>query len=214
VAQIGDTLSVFVKTFNYSFVATGGPVEFKLYHEHPDMGGTSISDIDGNTVFMTATGMGERGRVETEVQFVMTSAIALDDFAKIYVELDPADMLDEIHEENNLGWAQFGYWCNEPGLAVSVQEFDQLDTEDLVKVYPVPANDQVIIEHDLRGWEARKAHVSIRNMLGEEVDRFNISTVYAGKVFWNTRTISSGIYLISIHDEYGIKASKKAIISK
>lgn len=214
VAQIGDTLSVFVKTFNYSFVATGGPVEFKLYHEHPDLGGTPISDINGNTVFTTALGMGERGRVETEVQFVMTGAIALDDFAKIYVELDPNDLLDEIHEENNLGWAQFGYWCNEPGLAVSVQEFEQLDTEDLIKVYPVPANDQVIIEHDLRGWGARNAHVSVMNMLGEEVDRFNISTTYEGKIFWNTRSISPGIYLISIYDEYGIKASKKAIISK
>ena len=190
------------------------PIEFDLHHGHPDQGGIPIADIDGNTTFQTSGPLASRGREEVEVRFVATPAMVSQDFVKIYARLDPDDLIEEIHEGNNLGWAQFGYACNTPGSTVGLPEIGPTDAADRLLIHPVPATDQVIIDHDMRGSRSQYAFILIRNMIGEEVARFSVSTVYSGQVFWNTRAIPAGMYAIGLYDEHGLKSSGKAIVAR
>lgn len=212
---VDDTVSLYLRVFNYSFVPTPGPVSFALYHEDPVLGGTPIADVDGNTLFQTSGVLDARGREEVEVKFIYTTAMLTDDFAKIYAVLDPSGTITEIHEENNKGWAQLGYGCNLPGAPVSVPENGvAAGGVGSLRIHPVPANDQVIIEHDLRGSGSEQGQVIIRNMLGEEVVRFSISPMHAGSIFWNTRAIRPGMYTVGLYGEHGLMRSAKAIITR
>ena len=213
--QPGDTVSLFLRVFNYSLTGTGMPIEFDLHHGHPDQGGIPIADLDGNTTFQTSASLASRGREEVEVRFIATPDMVSQDFVKIYARLDPDDLIDEIHDGNNLGWAQFGYPCNAPGTIVGFEELTGTAAEaDRLHIHPVPAADQVIIGHDMRGSRSDLAFILIRNMIGEEVARFSISTVYSGQIFWNTRSIPAGMYAIGLYDENGLRSSGKAIITR
>lgn len=210
----GDSVSVYLRVFNYSFVATPGPVTFSLYHEDPDLGGTPITDVDGNTTFQTTGALGERGREEVEVRFIMTTAMFLDDFVKVYAILDPAGAMTEIHEGNNKGWAQLGYECNEPGAPVGVPQAGRgIDEVVALRLHPVPASDQVVIEHDLRGTGAAKGYVVISNAVGGTVERFNVPAPYTGRIFWNTRVLDAGLYLVSLYDDRGLVDAARAVIA-
>src|SRR5690606_27286572 len=180
---------------------TGMPIEFDLHHGHPDQGGIPIADLDGNTTFQTSASLASRGREEVEVRFIATPDMVSQDFVKIYARLDPDDLIDEIHDGNNLGWAQFGYPCNAPGTIVGFEELTGTAAEaDRLHIHPVPAADQVIIGHDMRGSRSDLAFILIRNMIGAEVARFSISTVYSGQIFWNTRSIPARMYANGLYD--------------
>ncbi|MBN1597843.1 MAG: T9SS type A sorting domain-containing protein [Bacteroidales bacterium] len=213
--QENDTVSLFLKLFNYSFVGTGGPVEFEIYHEDPDEGGTKIEDIYGNTLFTTENGLGDRGRVETEVKFLATEDLILDDFTKIYVIVDPNNLIEEIHEDNNKGWTQFGYSCNQPGSITNIDSRpDDIPDQSLLNIYPNPGDHQVIIEHDLRSVSSNYSMISISNVMGAEVTRFSIPAEYTGKVYWNTRTVPSAMYIVNVITENGIVESDKLLIAR
>ena len=95
------------------------------------------------------------------------------------------------------------------------EELTGTDAEaDRLHIQPVHAADQVIIGHDMRGSRSDLAFILIRNMIGEEVARFSISTVYSGQIFWNTRSIPAGMYAIGLYDENGLRSSGKAIITR
>jgi hypothetical protein len=87
-----------------------------------------------------------------------------------------------------------------------------MNEEDRLHIYPVPAHDQLIIEHDLRGTGATQAQVRITNMLGTEVARFNVSAAFEGRIFWNTRSIAPGMYIVGLSDGNGPYRTRKAII--
>jgi len=213
--QENDTVSLFLKLFNYSFVSTERPVEFELYHEDPDEGGAPIADINGNTVFETSSSMGERGRVETEVKFQANANLILDDFAKIYVLIDPNNLVDEIHEDNNKGWTQFGYSCNRPGTVTNTEDIaNEFSAQSYLNIYPSPADEQMVIEHNLQSTDSRNSILSISTLTGMSVAQFDITSKYEGKIYWNTRSIPPGIYVVTLTTETGIQESKLAIIAR
>ena len=212
--QQGDTVSMFVRIFNYSFVGTGGPIEFKIYHEDPDNGGTVIPDIYGNTLFETESGLGDRGRDVTEIKFKATADLITDDFTKIYVVLDPNNLIDEIHEENNKGWTLFGYACNEPGnnfIPSSLQP--EISSENqYLNIYPNPANEQVIIEHNLRSVQNDHPMLIISSIMGVRIARFYLDAGFEGKVYWNTNAVAPGIYIVYLVSDKGFLDSKKIMV--
>ena len=214
--QENDTVSLYLKVFNYSFVNTNGPVEFELFHEDPDKGGTIIEDVNGNTLFETKTGLKDRGRVETEVKFIATADIILDDFTKIYVLLDPNNKIDEIHEENNKGWTQLGYRCNQPGTISNPTNIYDTGSKpsDYLNIYPIPAGDQVVIEYYIHSVNPGNTILSIHNLTGMSVAQFDINPNNDSNLFWDTRNIAPGVYIANIISEDGLIESKKIIIAK
>ena len=210
----GDTVVVSLRMYNYSLAGTGQPVQVMLYHGHPDDGGTLLADVDGNTIIQTSGALPPRGREEIEIAFISTSEMIAEDFLKIYAVLDPNDQINEIHEDNNLGWAQLGYPCNAPETPVGLPEMAvSVGEHERLSIHPVPATVQVIIDHDMRGSRSEHAFILIRNMIGEEVARFSVSNVFAGQIFWNTRAIPAGMYAIGLYDDHGLRNSGKAIIT-
>jgi hypothetical protein len=213
IPQENDTVSLYLKTFNYSFVNTGEPVEFELYHEDPDEGGTPIEDINGNTLFETVSSMGVRGRIETEIRFIAGRDLITDDFAKIYVVLDPNNLIDEIHEDNNKGWVLFGYACNQPGnLIVTESQLTEISEVSYLNVFPNPAQGQMIIGHDLRSVQTDHPMVIITSVMGERVAQFHVVSDLVGKIYWNTNAVAPGLYIVYLVSDKGILESKKITV--
>lgn len=210
--QVGDTFSIFLRVFNYSFVTTPGPVPFKLYLGDPAQGGSPIADVTGSTLFHTNAALGARGREEVDVRVVATPEMTVGGFVRIFAELDPVDDIDEIHEGNNMGWAQFGYACNQPGLLVSVPELAHSIAAERLHIWPVPAHDQLIIAHDLRGAGTSSGLVRITDVLGKEVARFQVPAQYQGRIHWNTRSVAPGFYFVGLYDAHGLRGSAKAVV--
>lgn len=210
--QIGDTVGLFQKTFNYSFVEIP-PVEIPLYHVHPNEGGVLMTDIDGNTLLTTAEDLGIRGRVETEVKFVASFDMIDADFTKIYAVLDPNNLIDEIDDENNIGQAQLGYGCNQPGVSTNINElFVNGEKPYVLSTFPVPADQQLIIAYDMTQVRSKKAGVSVFDMVGKSIENFRVSPEFEGKIYWNTSNIDNGVYIINIWNENGMLDSEKVII--
>jgi hypothetical protein len=166
-------------------------------------------------LFQTTGALGARGRGETEINFIAYADLILDDFAKIYVVLDPNDLIAEIHEENNKGWTLYGYSCNQPGVVTGVDEIESgTESKSILNIYPIPANEQMIIEHDMTSINNNRAFVSIYNMMGKQIAQFDVSVNYEGKIYWNTRSVAPGFYIVNVHSENGILESKKVIVSR
>lgn len=143
----GDTVTAFVRVFNYSLMSMTEPVPFSMYNGHPNEGGTLISDVMGNTVFDTGENLENQGRTTVEVPFIVTNEMIGGDFNKIYIQLDPADEISEIHEENNLGWVTLGLACNTPDGVVGIGDIELEDGEITVTVFPNPSTDWVNIDY-------------------------------------------------------------------
>lgn len=212
--QIGDSFSIFLRVYNYSFLPTTGPVPFRLYVGDPAQGGIPIANTVGATLFHTSAALGARGREEVEVSVIATTDMVTSGFIRIFAVLDPDADIAEIHEENNIGWAQFGYSCNQPDVLVGMQEFDTMEPTDRLRIFPVPANDQVVIEHDLRGLRSDRGEVIIHDALGAMVARFPVTPFHEGRIFWNARNVDPGLYMISLYNAHSRVHTGRAIITR
>jgi hypothetical protein len=211
--QPDDTVSMFIRIFNYSFVSTVNPVQFEVYHGDPESGGKAIADINGNTLFETVGALGERGRSITEIRFIATADLVTDDFAKIYVVLDPNNLTDEIHESNNKGWALFGYACNQPGNLLNTTVLqDKIIVPQYLTIYPNPADGHMIIVSELQVKQGTSPVVTIHSVTGEQVAQFIITSDRAGQIIWNTSTVPAGFYIVTLSDKQGILESKKVVV--
>ena len=125
------------------------------------------------------------------------------------------DLISEIHEENNKGWTQYGYSCNQPDVVTGIDEVEpETENRSFLNIYPIPANEQMIIEHDMTSINTTQAFVSIYNMMGKQIAQFDVSVNYEGKIYWNTKSVSPGFYIVNVHSESGILESRKVIVSR
>ena len=142
----GDTVTAFVRVFNYSLASMNQVVPFSLYNGNPNEGGTIIADVMGNTVFDTGENLENQGRVTVSVDFIVTNEMIEGVDNRIYVQLDPANAIAEIHEENNLGGAHIGLACNTPDGPVGISDIEFEDNEFIISVFPNPGSEWINID--------------------------------------------------------------------
>jgi hypothetical protein len=134
-------------------------------------------------------------------------------FSRIYARLDPDNIMQEIHENNNKGWTVLFV---ENGMPTGVRSDDKSSVPNefsLLQNYPNPFNPTTEIRYAL----AEDSHVvlSVYNLLGQEVarlvDRKQAAGNYVAK--FQAGPMSSGTYIYKL-EAGGFIQTRKMLLLK
>jgi hypothetical protein len=189
--KIGDLVTIKARIQNYSLLPTNGPVKVQFYLGDPDAGGTRLVSSSGANEVFTDTGIIARGNGVVEFQWTVPSDIPR--FSRIYAVVDPDNVSDEIHENNNKAW---GVLFVENGVvSVSAEETSALPAEfALQQNYPNPFNPATTITFALP--KDSRVKLTVFDLLGREVavlvDRVKPAGVHTAE--FNAAILPSGVY--------------------
>ncbi|MCX8106436.1 MAG: T9SS type A sorting domain-containing protein [Ignavibacterium album] len=191
----GDTVTVKARIHNYSLIPTPGSVKVKFYIGDPDSGGTLITSLNGQSEFFTTGIIPARGKQEVQMQWAIPQSLPL--FSRIYAVIDPDNQIDELHTNNNKGWAILGRTLptsveDEPILTVSNYE--------LYQNFPNPFNPATRIVYSIPTYG--KVTIKVFDVLGQELSTLINDIQSAGRheIEFNTSglNLTSGVYFYQI----------------
>lgn len=195
----GDTVTAYIRVFNYSLLSMDQTVDFSLYNGNPNDDGSLIPDVDGNTLFNTGENLENQGRTTVEVDFVVTNDMIAGELNKIYIRLDPNDEIAEIHEDNNLGWVNLGLACNTPEGTVGIGDVVLESKELKVSIYPNPSSDWVTIEFQ-KSLEYLNSNLNLRisDISGKTISQELFTPSGTGQYRFDINDLSKGVYIYQI----------------
>lgn len=139
----GDTATLTALVSNFSLIQTGGAIPVSFYLGDPGSGGELISGMDGETVHYTADAISAQGTREVSMDWIIPGNLPA--FPRIYAVIDPEGMLDEIHENNNVGWTVIGHSEFSSGIDDKLVESGAAG-KNLTTAYPNPFTASFSIE--------------------------------------------------------------------
>jgi hypothetical protein len=194
--QAGEVVTIKARIHNFSILPTIGPVKVRFFLGDPDDDGTLIESIVGQTEVFTQTAIAARGNAVVQMQWQLPNDISR--FSRIYAQIDPDNIMTEIHEDNNKGWTVLFV---ENGLPTTVSSDDNvlLPVEfSLSQNYPNPFNPSTEIRYAI----TQDSHVvlSVYNLLGQEVARLVDRRQPAGnyRATFQAGPMSSGTYIYKL----------------
>lgn len=189
----GDTVLVKARIHNYSLIPTPSAVNVKFYVGDPDSGGTLITALNGQSVFSTNGIIPARGKQEVQMQWAIPSNLPL--FSRIYAVIDPDNQIDELHTNNNKGWAVLGRTLP---TSVEDEEVYVVDKYELSQNYPNPFNPSTKIVYSIPTYG--KVTIKVFDILGREITTLVNDIKPAGRheVDFNPNSfglsLASGVY--------------------
>lgn len=199
----GDTVTIAAKIRNFGLQAITTPFTVKFYKGDPNNGGSFIAHTTVDTTIAA------RGYRNVSVQWAIPVSQNLDSL-RIYALIDDENAVtNEVHENNNLGWAPAVSYGTITGV-----ETDQTIPEsfELAQNYPNPFNPSSTIKFQLSS--SGKTTLTVYNMLGQIVqtlvDGFLNRGSYA--VQFNGSGLASGVYFYRLQTDNFIQTKKMMLI--
>ena len=207
--RFGDTVLITTTIRNFSLKDTPGPVKVRFFIGDPDNGGTLLRDIKGESEFETNGFVPARGLKTIELSWLFPDNLS--EFQRIYAVIDPDDSLEEIHEDNNIGWIVIG----NPATLSSSASFpaqNPLQPDILHQNYPNPFNDVSNITYTLNQGEA--VTLLIYDFSGKLVNTYNEGYKGPGThtIEINGNLFEPGIYYYTIQGSFGRESRKMVIM--
>lgn len=195
-----DTVTVHLKLFNYSMTSLNDSTDVSFYFGDPATGGNVITGLNGRSVIKVPP-IGARSRRTVSMQFVVSDTL----LKKIYVVVDPANRnANEVHEDNNKGWAYLGYECNNPDVLIGIEDI-QITKESIdLKVYPNPSTNELKLS--FKPVKAEKVTVEVYDFFGRKVDLvyedfLPSETVIVSK---DMNSLTPGVYFVRLRSDSGM----------
>lgn len=206
-ATIGGVLPINIKIKNSGFASTFNPRTVYLV----------LRNTVSNQEYAVALAANYRnwapGTTQTVLEEITLPANITSGSYKLYLNLPDTDtglrtrpeysirMANETVWESTTGYNDLKHTIN-IGTSLGVADNIRLD----LKVYPVPANNELVIEYD----GISDYNVTLFNSLGQRVD---INTnVLTNKMTLNTQSLSNGIYFVQLENGQR-KETRKIIVS-
>lgn len=203
----GDTLHVKLRIYNYSSTATDGPVQASFYIGHPDMGGALQQDLQGNTVFATNLPVPAQGMRTVEFDWVAPADSSV--VGRLYAKLDPDGLMDEVHENNNIGFVSLGaFYPNQ--AEVGVAEIGEAET-NRVLCFPNPATKSCIVTLDLK--HADELSVQVLDLTGKLVRSVPHRSFSPGaaRIPLNVDGLAQGLYTVLVRGGSGLQSGRLVV---
>jgi hypothetical protein len=211
VANPGDTIRIGVRVYNYSLVATPGPVKVKLYVGDPDSSGVPLVGLGGVTELATPAPLPARGSSSLTTYWVV-SGQDLKAATRIYAVLDPGHTIDEIHEDNNKGWTVLTV----PGAVDVADNAYQFipDRFHLDQNYPNPFNPTTTIRYAIPAGTNGRASLRVYDLLGREVATLVNEVKQPGTyaVQFDARRLASGVYFYRLQAGAFVDVKKMLLV--
>lgn len=205
----GDVVNIQTRIHNFSLLNTSGPVNVRFYVGDPNNGGTLIQSTDNKTEFSTSDFIKARGSAIINFDWKLPDNLPF--YPRIYAVIDPENQIDEIHEDNNIGWKVLSY----NGQTTGVE-----NKKDVVPVsfklsqnYPNPFNPTTTIEYTIP--QSRFVSLKVYDILGREVKTLVHQQELSGtyKVHFDGSNLASGVYFYRIEAGEFV-ATKKLLLLK
>lgn len=173
----GDSVLITAWIQNYSLMDYTGPVDFQFYMGDPQNGGILMADVNGQTTLTVNSTFPARNR--KAVQFNWKVPAGINPGPRIYIVIDPADQINEVHEDNNIGFNVLG-----EDLLIGIKNTDPLIAFQ-TKLFPNPS---------ANGWSQLQLEIPEEGKV--EVEIFDLQgrlmqSAYSG-------TLQSGHYLLPV----------------
>ena len=194
----GDSVYILAKVRNFGLQDITSPFTLKFYDGIPNNNGTLIAETTVDTTIAS------QSYKNVLVPWFIPLSQAMDSL-RIYVVIDDENSItNEVHENNNLGWAPAIGYSNIVGV-----EAEHLTPEKfaLYQSYPNPFNPTATITFEMSA--SGKATLKVFNILGQEVSTLVDGFLTQGKyaVQFNGTGLASGVYLyrLKVNDFTDIK---------
>ncbi|MCW5908559.1 MAG: T9SS type A sorting domain-containing protein [Chitinophagales bacterium] len=186
------TITAYIQ--NYSMTDYSGNAEFQFYLGHPDSANAVLlQDLSGNTLHTVNNfSVPAQGRSKVVFQTLMNKHYA--EVPQIYIVIDPNNLIDEIHEDNNRG-TNIAY----TNAIVSGIAETEPEISFEAKLAPNPSAETT----ELRFALPKDADVDIALF---DVTGRQLQTLYQKKGLWagkymvpvQTASLAKGVYYVSI----------------
>jgi hypothetical protein len=210
VAELGDTVKIGVRIFNYSLLATPTPVVVRFYVGDPSDGSTPIVGLGGVTELTTTAPLPARGSAFLSMRWIVGGPGRFGPSTRIYALLDPAHAMEEIHKDNNVGWTILtipGIDGVADGAASPLPDCFRLDQN-----YPNPFNPSTVIGFHLPVEAAVK--LAVFDLLGREVSVLVDERKPAGAhtVVFDGRNLATGVYFCRLRAGAHVETRKLLLV--
>lgn len=211
--QAGDTITIYAAIHNFSLVPTQGPVSAAFYLGNPNCDNSQrLRSIDGDSIASTgSTGfisIPARGRELVAFRWKIPDQIT--SFPRIFVQLDPENREEEIHENNNLGWTILEVQGNGPtaycsNLATSLNPLNQAP---FVSVFPNPFSDLTQLKFTLE--YGAQVSLEVVDLTGKTVDLLVDQLLGSGTHSYKfyAKDLPNGIYLYRLKVDEAIESGR------
>jgi hypothetical protein len=202
--QAGDTITIKARVSNYGLLGITAPVTVRFYKGHPAAGGVQI----GQTT--VTGGILPRKSKYASIQWIVPPATPR--ATRMYVVVDPDNALtNEVHEDNNLGWAPLSDFSLPVGIT-STPGTQVPDKVELLQNYPNPFNPSTTITFKT----SIKAMTSLKifDALGREVRTLVEESLSPGtyNVTMNASDLSTGVYFYRLQVGEFVQTRKLMLI--
>jgi hypothetical protein len=202
----GDTAIISANVRNFSLVNTSGNVKVRFYLGDPATDGQMISDIYGNSEFETEGAVPSRGIKSLSIVWVRPESSSS---SRLYMVIDPDNIIDEIHENNNVGWISI---LNTP--VSPVKEIPQTGLGGLVlnQNYPNPFSAKSTVSYNLGN--AERVTVKIYDISGILLKSYDEGILEAGTHYIDIdgSLFETGTYIYTLQTSSGIESRMMSII--
>ena len=204
----GDSVTISAVVRNFSLLPIDGQIEVKFYIGDPDQGGKEIAGLNGETLFFTSDFIPSRGSSTVSVDWEVPVDISLP--SRIYAVIDPSNSIDEIHQNNNIGWSVFGRLT---ATDIKIKEgVNIVKNFFLDQNYPNPFNPTTMIKYSIPTY----SHVTIKvfDILGREVKTLINKEQSQGnyELEFIANHLSSGVYFYRIIANEFIDVKKMILV--
>ena len=191
--KAGDTASIYAKIQNYSNVDVYGDIAVRFYLGDPDSGGELIVNMEGQSEVVL-----DQVNAREPVMAVLNNWIVPGSFADqgiIFAVVDPGDMTEEVHENNNKAWGLINQGSGLTGTGDLPDGRTGPDSDRLVQVYPNPASQFAEFTFELKAPSMVSIHIIDLN--GRHVHTLQDAELGAGMhtLGFDTGSLEQGIYM-------------------
>ena len=206
--QPGDTINITARVRDFSLLNTPKPVTVKFYVGDPDSGGIVITGINGVDSTSTISFIKERGWSDATMKWIVPTGFQ--QYPRIYAVIDPGNQIQEVHENNNKGFAVLGL----PSQVTGIASTNNAIPKDyiLYQSYPNPFNPATTIEYSIPN--TNLVTITVYDILGRKVkDLINeVQSPGEHRVVFNASNLASGIYFYRIHAANFFQTKKMVLL--
>lgn len=217
-ANPGDTVTITTRVHNYSLLTYEDWLDLKFYMGDPEMGGVELTNIygeQGASKYSTMVYGAQDANLDFEeyLNFYWQVPDTVTCSPRIYAVIDPENLVEEIHENNNKGWNVLPMVnCDDCGyIELDVEPY--LATSVPLETWPTPAKEHSMVRFSMQ--QQGDVMLEVFSISGRRVDVVTNSWYPAGdhEINYATGHLEDGLYVYRLTTG-NIARTAKLVVAK
>jgi hypothetical protein len=221
IASPGDTVCIITRIHNYSLLPFIDTLKIDFYLGDPQDSGIQVKDIFDKKRINVPVNLDYYSEVDsTNFEEILTFYWQIPDTVtcspRIYAKIDPENKINEIHEDNNVGWNKLYIYgckeCNYPEMETGIEEELAYAHPFDIAVFPNPISSSASITFATTSSE--RVIIEVLSLSGNTVSLVTDQLYPAGKhlLYLNSSNLNNGIYCLKMTIGNNVTATKICVV--